>query len=255
LPAELVAGNELDPRVREMLPQIASYKPDVRNKALEKIKAYLIPGAQKTKRAGGFLPALGIVLQENRLVASATVLPVPKLIAAGVAVPEGRKENWAPMLQRANFNINPKQAITLNVVVIYHKSLVNGYKDVYVRIRDFVNYFNTFYRFPPEPFKAVEARDSERHWGAVEKCFGSGKVADNIFVLDFTKPRNSLDPAYPVVKHMLAKSGFLSQFVNFKTYQHEQPKDLKRSNIILQGVSRQILQKTGVRLFSVSPHV
>jgi hypothetical protein len=64
----------------------------------------------------------------------------------------------------------------------------------------------------------------------------------------------TLDPAYPVVKQMLTKSGYLSQFLNFNTHNHcnaRDAKDTKRSNIILQGVARQILQKAGVRLWWV----
>jgi hypothetical protein len=41
------------------------------------------------------------------------------------------------------------------------------------------------------------------------------------------------------------------QFVNFKTYRHDEPRDERRSDIILQGVSRQILQKVGVQLWWV----
>lgn len=44
LPAELVMGNELEPRVREMLPQIASFSPKTRFDAVQKIKDFLIPG-------------------------------------------------------------------------------------------------------------------------------------------------------------------------------------------------------------------
>jgi hypothetical protein len=95
--------------------------------------------------------------------------------------------------------------------------------------------------------------DSERHWGAVEKCFAHDKkLKDNIFVLDFTKPKGGTDSAYSVIKQMLTQNGFLSQFVNFVTYSHDQPRDQKRSLIILQGVARQILQKTGIRLWWVT---
>jgi hypothetical protein len=38
LPPELVTGNELEPRVREMLPQIASFTPEKRNNAIANIK-------------------------------------------------------------------------------------------------------------------------------------------------------------------------------------------------------------------------
>jgi hypothetical protein len=79
LPAE-VAGNELEPRVREMLPQIASFTPEKRNQAIVNIKKLLVPGAQKTKGAGGMLPSLGIILQDQRLPASCCVLPVPTLM-------------------------------------------------------------------------------------------------------------------------------------------------------------------------------
>jgi hypothetical protein len=89
--------------------------------------------------------------------------------------------------------------------------------------------------------------EHNRHWGPVEKYFSGGQVKENIFVIDFTKPRATLDPAYPVVKQMLTKAGHVSQFVNFNTYSHDQPRDVKRSNIILQGVARQILQVKTIR--------
>jgi Piwi domain len=71
-------------------------------------------------------------------------------------------------------------------------------------------------------------------------------------VLDFNKPKGSTDPAYHVVKRMLGQHGYLSQFVNFRNYAHDEVReDDKRSNIILQNVARQIIQKTGVRLWWV----
>lgn len=72
-----------------------------------------------------------------------------------------------------------------------------------------------------------------------------------MFVIDFNKPRGATDSAYPVIKQMLTKNGFLSQFVNFNTYDHANPRDQRRSDIILAGVARQILQKTGFRLWWV----
>jgi aubergine len=96
------------------------------------------------------------------------------------------------------------------------------------------------------------AGDREKHWGAVEKCFSDASLQyENVFVVDFHKPKNSQDTAYAVIKQLLAKGGFLSQFVNFNNYSHENPRDMRRSEIILQGVARQILQKTGVRLWWV----
>ena len=67
-----------------------------------------------------------------------------------------------------------------------------------------------------------------------------------VFVIDFTKPRKIIDVAYPVVKKMLASGGILSQFVNFTNCDHANTLDAKRSNIILSGVARQILNKAGV---------
>jgi hypothetical protein len=54
------------------------------------------------------------------------------------------------------------------------------------------------------------------------------------------------------VLSVLTANGYLSQFVNFVTYDHENPRDEKRSSIILQGVARQVLQKSGIRLWWVS---
>lgn len=96
--------------------------------------------------------------------------------------------------------------------------------------------------------------DLENHWGPVEKCLADAgsRSVQNIFVLDFNNPRGFSDLAYPVIKGMLAANGYLSQFVNFKTYSHDKPKDQKRSSLILQGVARQIIQKTGTRLWWVN---
>lgn len=89
------------------------------------------------------------------------------------------------------------------------------------------------------------------HYGAVEKFFGSAKATScNLFVLDFTRPtRTALDSQYPLIKAFLAKAGFLSQFVNFSKCPHDNIRDERegrKSNMILQAVSRQILQKAGV---------
>jgi len=209
------------------------------------MKAYLIPGARRGD-AGGLLPAVGVILQSDRLHVRAEVLPVPMLMAGGIKVPKRNADNWAPVLNKARFDVKPSDATMMNVVVFYHSTLKSSVQEVYMRIKEMVNNFQAHYRFNEKPFAIVEAGDNERHWGAVERFF-SGKLADNLFVLDFTKPRSALDPAYPVIKRMLAASGHLSQFVNFKTYAHDAPRDAKRSNIILQAVARQILQKTGVR--------
>lgn len=249
LPAELVTGNELDPKVREMLPQKASFQAEARNRAIDKMKAFLQPGTQSSV-GGSLLPAIGVILADERIVVPAKVLPAPMLIVAGIQVPKEKAEHWAPLTARANFNVDPNQAVQLNVVVFYHSKIkAEPALKVYERIRDFVNGLKTYYRFGQKPFAMVEAGDRERHWGAFEKYF-SGKAPENLFVLDFIKPYAATDPAYPVVKHLLAQSGFLSQFVSFKTYQHDAPREMKKSDMILQGVARQILQKSGVRLNS-----
>lgn len=247
LPAELVCGDELAQDVKVMLPTIASYTPEKRNLAIEEIKNYLKPGAQTTKSASGLLPACGIVLSEDRLQAKATVLPVPVLLAAGVKVPSRNAENWAPVLTRANFNIDSCKAVKLNVVVFHSKKLRNGTREVFNTIKNLVNGFQASYVFS-ESVELVETEENERHWGAVERYF-SGKPKENLFVLDFTKPRGTLDLAYPVIKMLLTKAGHLSQFVNFNTYPHDNARNPKKSNTILQGVARQILQKCGVRLW------
>ena len=252
LPAELVAGNELERRVKEQLPMIASYKPETRNAAIEKVRSFLVPGAQKTKGAGGLLPALGIVLRDDRLKAKAHVLPLPMMMAAGIMIPKERGENWAPALNRASFKVEPQSSNVLDVVLVYNERLERGAKQVYSRIQRLVNNFNAAYRFSEEPLLMIRAGEREKHWEAVEQYLStSSHNHENVFVLDFNKPRGASDPAYPVVKQLLTKHGFLSQFVNFNTYQHDQPRDEKRSNIILQGVARQILHKTGTRLWWV----
>ncbi|KAL3902739.1 MAG: hypothetical protein SGILL_010715 [Bacillariaceae sp.] len=230
---------------------IASYKPDQRNEAIDKVRAFLIPGAQKSKGAGGLLPALGIQLADNRLTAQAEVLQVPMMMAAGIQIPSSRAENWAPVLSRAKFNIEPRDSNELQVIVFYNER-IRGAVEVYNRIRNVVNGFSALYRFSEQPVKLISAGDRERHWGAVEQCFSDRSLdPENVFVLDFNKPRGSTDPAYPVIKQILTRNGFISQFVNFNTYAHDNPRDQKRSDIILQGVARQILQKMGVRLWWV----
>lgn len=251
LPPELVAGNELEARVKQQLPMIASYKPDSRNQAIDKIRAYLIPGAQKSKGSGGLLPALGIQLAFGRLSAKAQVMPLPMLMAAGVQVPVSKGENWAPILSRADFNIHPNKSNEMKVVLV-HNERIHGAIPVYNKIRDLVNNYNTTYRLSDKPCQVISAGDKERHWGAVERYFSDRSLNPvNIFVIDLNKPRGATDSAYPVIKQILTKSGFLSQFVNFNTYDHGNPREQRRSDIILAGVARQILQKMGFRLWWV----
>ena len=146
-----------------MLPTIASYKPEERNEAIDKIKAFLTPGAQKTKNAGGLLPACGIIMRNDRLQAKATVMPVPMLMAAGVQVPARSAENWAPILGKANFNIEANRAVHLNVVVFCSNKVSKGARDVYKKIRNFVNESKTHYRLGESPVDVVETQENEKH--------------------------------------------------------------------------------------------
>jgi hypothetical protein len=209
LPAELVTGNELDPKIRQMLPQIASFKPDARDEAIEKVKEFLTPGKQRST-GGSLLPAVGVFLDDERIVAQAKVLPAPALMAAGVTIPPQNADHWAPVLGKANFKVEPKQANILNVVVFFSDRIQkNAASRVYARIRDCVNKFNTHFRFSNNPLREINTGDNEKHWGEYEKFLPSNK-RDNLFILDFTKPYKGMDPAYPVIKQMLGRGGYLS---------------------------------------------
>jgi len=175
------------------------------------------------------------------------------LLAAGIRIDQSKAENFGPTIGRASFNVEPSDVLNMNTVVFYSRQLQKRSAErVFGRIRDSVNKFRTQYRLSPEPYAMIETGDNERHWGVIER-FLSGKMPSNVFILDFTKPKGSLDPAYPVVKQMLTQNGYLSQFVNFKTCAHDQPERDRqnRSPVVLQGVARQILQKAGVRLWWV----
>jgi hypothetical protein len=178
------------------------------------------------------LPAVGIILNENRIQTDAQVLSAPELIAAGVKVPKEKAENFAPAIGKAVFNIDPTQATELKVVVFHHRDLQQGAKSVYEKIRDLVNGFKTHFRFGQNPHELISTGDNEQHWGAVERHFSS-KTPANCFVLDFAKPRSSLDPAYPVVKHMLSKGGHLSQVCNCNEFHTRSVIDAYNFNISL----------------------
>jgi hypothetical protein len=85
------------------------------------------------------------------------VLPLPMMLAAGVEVPKHKGENWAPMLNRASFNVSPKVANTLNVTLVYNERLERGAKQVYEKIKRLVNGFNATYRFSDEPYAMIKA--------------------------------------------------------------------------------------------------
>jgi len=168
-------------------------------------------------------------------------------------IPQEKGHMWAPLMNRANYRVDPGRSTTLNVVLVYHQSLGRSIDKVYGKVRDLVNRFNSSFRFAEAPIAQVEAGDNDRHWKAVENHF-TNKQPDNIFVLDLAKPprKQALDAAYSVVKHILTKNGYLSQFVNFNTYDHGNPRDERKSSTILQGVARQVLSKCGVRVWWVN---
>jgi hypothetical protein len=98
------------------------------------LQNFLTPGAQKTKNAGGLLPACGIELRADRLQAKSVVMPTPMLMAAGVQVPSRNAENWAPVLSKAKFDVAANRAIRLNCVVFFNKRLKNGAPGVYEKV-------------------------------------------------------------------------------------------------------------------------
>jgi hypothetical protein len=255
LPPELVCGTEIDMQLKRELPMLTSYKPKVRSASIDEIRRYLIPGAQKTKGpGGGLLPALGIVLKDDRLAVKAETLSIPEIVAAGIRIPSHKAQNWAPTLSSANFKVNVNDVTNLNVVVVVHQSAERQATAMYDRVCRMVNNLQASFRFPDKPYEIVSAGDLERHWGAVEKFFGGSRLPDNVFVIDINRPqrRALTDPAYSVVKQMLGKAGYLSQFINLNTYDHAAPRDMRKSDMILQGCSRQILSKCGFRLWWVS---
>lgn len=247
LPPELVFEYELDPKTRMKLPQITSFDPPSRhtaiNKALQDLAPthiILTPGTNRSI-GGSLLPALGIVLKDSRVNLKTLSLPFPSLVAPNVELFKNEQFSIA----KAKYNVDPKQATTLQVVLFYNE-YIQGHEAVYGQLRDLVNGMNTRYRFPVQPYAVIETNTNEQHFGAVEKFF-AGKAPDNVFVLDFTNPsRGSTDMAYPVIKHTLGKGGYLSQFVNWKTCSHDDSSQERRSSPILQGVARQIIQKSGV---------
>jgi len=180
LPAEVVCANELDPQIRAKLPLVASYTPRIRHEAIEEMRRYLLPGAQKSQ-GGGLLPALGIGLLDERVVVNVTKLPLPVIVAAGVRIPEGQGGNWAPLTAKANYNANPNKVVQMNVVVVYHKSIKSSYQSVYKRVADMIRHHNATYQFGSKPFGVVEAGDMNQHWGAIERYFGGTKLPDNVF--------------------------------------------------------------------------
>ncbi len=257
LPAELVCANELSPSVKQKLPMIASFTPPQRHEAIEEMRKYLVPGAQKTKGVGGgLLPALGIILEDSRMKVDVEVLPLPLLKAAGVEIPKEKGNMWAPIISRADYRVDHGRAVEMKVLVVHHNSLARNATQVYEKIRDLVNGHNSHYRFGQTAYDYFPVGDDERHWRPVQE-YMRRSLPENVFVLDLVKParRQALDAAYSVVKYILTKHGYLSQFLNFNTHDHANPRDPKasrKSTTILQGLARQILSKCGARVWWVN---
>ncbi|CAJ1932904.1 unnamed protein product [Cylindrotheca closterium] len=254
LPAELVCGNELDTDIKRKLPMIANFPPDVRNEAIKMVRGFLVPGGTGKQ---GILPGLGIQITGDRFTSRATVLPLPMVVAAGVRIPEDKKNMWAPTLNKCNYRFNPSEPNTLKVVLVHYEELTErSAKKVYFQIRQTVNKLNAFYRLSDEPY-LFPAGQGSLHSKAVEECFRQGASSlpkENVFVIDFCRPGGSTDPAYSTIKYMLTRHGYISQFVNFSNCAHDNPgneKVAKRSRDIINGVGRQILSKAGARLWWV----
>jgi len=184
------------------------------------------------------------------------ILPLPILTTAGIKVPIEKARMWAPVISRANWDVERGTAVEMKVVVIHHESLRDHAEAVYGKIRDCVNKHNSFYRFAQQPLNLIPTGDDKSHCRAVQDYF-SQKLPDNIFVVDMVKPprRQALDTAYSVVKYLLTKNGYISQFLNFNTHDHAFSRDDKashKSSTIMQGVARQILSKCGARVWWVN---
>ena len=146
LPAELVCFNKLDLFVKQQLPLIASFKPHERHNAIEEMKRYLTPGAQKTKGpGGGLLPAIGVVLEDERVKYQVEVLPLPLIKAARMEIPQEKGHMWAPLMNRANYRVDPGCSTELKVVLVHHHSLGRSIDRVYGKVRDLVNRFNSLF--------------------------------------------------------------------------------------------------------------
>eukprot|EP00588_Corethron_pennatum_P014481 CAMPEP_0194279044 /NCGR_PEP_ID=MMETSP0169-20130528/13128_1 /TAXON_ID=218684 /ORGANISM="Corethron pennatum, Strain L29A3" /LENGTH=1387 /DNA_ID=CAMNT_0039023397 /DNA_START=21 /DNA_END=4184 /DNA_ORIENTATION=+ len=255
LPPELVCGNDLDPMVKRELPKIASFTPEQRHIAIEQIKKFLVPGAHKSQ-GGGLLPIVGLTLRDERVKVPVEVISPPAIFLGGGSKVPNSSRGWTENANRATFRVNPTEATVMNVVVIFHVSLTRCVDAVYARIRDKVNSFSSKYQFPHEIYDKVQVGHDDDHWKGLDNYLREKKLPENIFVMDFTKPpnRSTTDNAYPLVKQILGEAGYLSQFINFNNKHHGECRndnDLRKSNIILQGTSRQILSKCGARIWWV----
>mmetsp|Transcript_10674 Transcript_10674/g.23735 ORF Transcript_10674/g.23735 Transcript_10674/m.23735 type:complete len:274 (+) Transcript_10674:1989-2810(+) len=193
-------------RVTLLYPQ-----PEVRSTAIDQVRKFLMPGGQGKKKTGALLPALGVQLENSRMTVAAKVMSVPSLITAGVAIPERFSENWAPQIGKSKFSIHPNQA---NVSVLAHGHSSHGAVQncqvsvmcVQICETDPIVVPTTSaiegdsFRLSEKPFALLDAGKTDReHIAQVQRYFATSQDA-NVFVLDFVKPKNAADGAYPVVK-------------------------------------------------------
>ena len=250
LPCELVCVNELDPDVKMKLPMIASFRPDQRNKCIEEMKRFLIAGAQKSKGEGNLLPSMGITLDQNRIQCGVKMLPIPLIRAGNININVSRDMDfWAPQLGKVDYSCK-EGAVKLVPVIVHSKSIKPN--KVIDFIRKEVNKMNSKYIIGTNSQVITHSGNQNDHWRSVVDYLRKVNTTKNLFVIDLTKPSgSSLDTAYPVVKSVLAENGIVSQFINFKTCDHNGG-DVKKSSQILYSVCRQILAKCGVRIWWVS---
>ena len=62
----------------------------------------------------------------------------------------------APFLNKANFNINPRDSNTMKVIV-FHNRKIRGAIGVFNKIKNLVNSYNATYRFSDEPMQIISA--------------------------------------------------------------------------------------------------
>jgi hypothetical protein len=59
---------------------------------------------------------------------------------------------WTPQLSRATFDVDPRKALHLNVVLIYNQRIGQGADQVFAKVVDLVNGLNSRYRLNPKSF-------------------------------------------------------------------------------------------------------
>ena len=159
LPPELVCDVELDSHVKAQLPKIAGFNPKERFEAVHQImNDYLKPKNVSKKMAGeGLLAACGVTLlsrdtKATTIAPRVAVMPVPRLLAAGVEVPRESVENWMGKLKPrdAQYKAGPNEITTMNVI-IFCDPRIRECVTVYQKIKNFVDGFPTNFKLTDRP--------------------------------------------------------------------------------------------------------